>query len=71
MRAFWDLSTERPIGFTLGPIPGSMIDSYAQRAGLDFDTMDLFRAVIRMLDDAYIKWAAEQQARARSQDRRD
>lgn len=65
MRAFWDLSTERQVGFTLGPIPGSLIDEYGSRNGLDFDTMDLFRAVIRMLDDAYIKWAAEQQARAR------
>lgn len=65
MRAFWDLSTERQIGFALGPIPGSKLDAYGHSRGLDSDNMDLFRAVTRMLDDAYLKWAQEQQAKAR------
>lgn len=65
LRAFWDLSTERAIGMSLGPIPTSRLDSYGHAKGLDSDTMELFRVVIRMLDDTYLKWATDQQKRAR------
>lgn len=65
MRAFWDLTTERQVGFSMGQIPDSRIDEYGRRKGLDSGSMDLFRAVIRMLDDAYLKWVADEQKKAR------
>lgn len=65
IRAFWDLTTERQLGMAMGSIPWSKIDDYGRKSGLDSDTMDLFRVLIRELDNAYLKWASEQQDRAR------
>lgn len=63
--AFWRLSTERAIGFSMGAIPHSKIVEYGSRMGLHPPTMDLFEAVIRAMDEAYISWAQQQQTRAR------
>jgi hypothetical protein len=63
--AFWRLSTERSIGFAMGPIPHSKILEYAYEAGLESGTIALFEAVIRQMDSAYVEWSAEQQTRAR------
>lgn len=65
LNAFWDLNTERHVGMSLGHIPCSKIRAYGAAAGLDSDTMELFVAVIRVMDSAFIKWAIEQQERAR------
>lgn len=53
--AFWELGTERQLGMTAGPIPGSKIREYLR------DELDLYgaeydraRAIIRKADDAYL-----------------
>lgn len=65
MRAFWSLSTERQLGMAIGPIPVSKITEYAAKARLEFDTMDLFVAVLRAMDGAYLEWAMDEQKKAR------
>lgn len=63
--AFWRLSTERSIGFAMGPIPHSKIIGHGYEAGLDSSTMPLFEAVIRHMDSTYVEWSASQQTKAR------
>jgi hypothetical protein len=53
--AFWELSTERQLGMTIGPIPGSQIREYLrdemELTGVDYDRA---RSIIRKADDAYV-----------------
>lgn len=50
--AFWELSTERQVGFSPGPIPGSAIRQYAAtEQGADRSS---FAAIIRAMDDVYL-----------------
>ena len=53
--AFWELSTERQLGMTIGPIPGSKIREHLrdemELTGVDYDHA---RAIIRKADDAYV-----------------
>ena len=63
--AFWRLTTERSIGFAMGPIPHSKILEYAYEAGLNSGILPLFEAVIRHMDSTYVEWSADQQTRAR------
>jgi hypothetical protein len=58
MQAFWDLSTERQVGMTLGPIPMSRVDALADRSGLDRDNADTLRRAVRAMDREFLKWAA-------------
>jgi hypothetical protein len=51
-----DLTTERAIGMTEGPIPWSSIAAYAQTFGYDLDDLN---QVMRQLDDAYLKHMAK------------
>lgn len=51
MSAFRDLSTERPIGMSMGPIPESKCADWCRRNGLDFAASDLVWTVIRRLDN--------------------
>jgi hypothetical protein len=53
--AFWELGTERQLGMTIGPIPGSKIREYL-RDDLDLYGADYDRAkaIIRKADDAYV-----------------
>jgi hypothetical protein len=53
--AFWELGTERQLGMSVGPIPGSKIREYLR------DEMDLYgaeydraRAIIRKADEAWL-----------------
>lgn len=64
IEAFWDLTTERAIGIVMGQIPSSRLRSYARRNGLQGGSMMLFRAVLRALDDAYLKHAAKRRKAA-------
>lgn len=65
LEGFWQLSTERQQGMSVGPIPWSSIQSYGVAKGLDSATMGLFHAVIRAMDGVYLEWAiAEQKKRA-------
>jgi len=53
--AFWELGTERQIGMSVGPIPGSKIRDYLSDE-LDLHGADYDRAktIIRKADDAYV-----------------
>lgn len=50
---FWSLSTERQIGFGLGPIPQSMIDRHVD--GWGYEDAEMFEHCIREMDRAYMK----------------
>lgn len=63
LRAFWELSTERQIGWASGPIPHSAILGYGERAGLESSTMGLFVQVLRSMDAAYLGWLAKERER--------
>lgn len=44
-----------------GPIPFSSLDRYADRYGIDDgEEFDRFRASIRRMDAAYLKWARKE-----------
>ena len=52
--AFWELGTERQLGMTVGPIPGSKIREYLwDEMELTGSEYDRARAIIRRADDAY------------------
>lgn len=50
---FWSLSTERQIGFGIGPIPQSAIDRHV--AGWSGEDVEMFEHCIREMDRAYMK----------------
>jgi len=53
--AFWELSTERQLGMSVGPIPGSKIREYLRdEMELDGVAYDRARAILRKADDAYV-----------------
>jgi hypothetical protein len=56
--AFWDLSTNRAIGFgSVGPIPEWTIEGYAERRGLrSRSSRDAFLMIIRRMDGAWLRW---------------
>lgn len=54
--AFNDLSTCRPVGLSLGPIPWRDIIDYARYHGLDRLMTDFFLRVMRGMDTVYLKW---------------
>jgi hypothetical protein len=66
MKAFWDLSTERAIGFTIGPIPWQAIRLYASANGLPQYMMRLFESVIRAMDEVYMQHAEETRKKSQS-----
>lgn len=69
LKAFWDLSTERQLGFTVGPIPASKIRSYRGAKGFSPAMMDLFESVIRAMDGAYLEWAESERKKANKNSR--
>jgi hypothetical protein len=53
--AFWELGTERQLGMTVGPIPGSKLREYLRdEMELTDAEYDRARAIIRKADDAYL-----------------
>ena len=64
MQAFWDLSTERQLGFTVGPIPVSRIHSYPGVRHMSPAMMWMFESVIRAMDSAYRDWAESERDKA-------
>ena len=64
MQAFWDLSTERQLGFTVGPIPESAIQRYYGVKGMSPAMMVLFKTVIRAMDQTYRDWAESERKKA-------
>lgn len=69
MRAFWDLTTERPGGMAAGLIPWSKAVQYGHHAGLDDDMINPFVAVIRAMDAKYVEWQDAEAERRRRQGR--
>ncbi len=57
--AYMDLSASRSIGMAEGRIPWGPIDDYAQANGYDPDQREDLHIIIRVMDDAYIKWRQE------------
>ena len=55
MQAFEELSTERSIGLSLGPVPISSIWNYCDRYGI-VDGYLVFENFIAILDQVYLKW---------------
>lgn len=49
---FWKLSTERQVGFGVGPIPASAIERHV--AGWGYEDADTFEICIRALDGVYL-----------------
>lgn len=49
---FWRLSTEREIGFGVGPIPASAIDKHVE--GWGYEDAELFERCIRAMDGVYL-----------------
>ncbi len=45
---------------SVGPIPVSKIEDRGERSGLDSDMMNIFKRVIRAMDNAYLEWVAKQ-----------
>ena len=57
--AFNALSTDRQVGFGVGPIPWSAIDQFAQRYGIvDIDEFERLNYLIRVMDGVYLEDAA-------------
>ena len=55
--AFVELSTDRPIGMGIGPIPWTAIDLYAWRHGFSGDGFDYLLYMVRALDDAFLAYS--------------
>lgn len=56
IEAFWSLSTDRPVGFSIGMIPFSSIDRYATRYGFDsVEEFSILEYVIRRMDQVYLE----------------
>lgn len=71
MQAFWDLSTERQLGFTVGPIPTSSIYRYPGANGFSPAMMALFVRVIQVMDSTYREWAESERKKAQKKNNRD
>ena len=66
LELFWELSTDRQIGMSVGPIPSASIDRAIQTSGIGEHESDLFRHCIRQADKAYLEIAAlDEKERAR------
>lgn len=61
LRAFWDLSTERQLGMSVGPIPWSRIQQYGGHSSVNSDMMVVFTLVVRTMDQGYLEWVAAEQ----------
>lgn len=53
LAAFWELSTDRHIGMSAGPIPASAIARWAQRHGYGIDDEIELRFYIRAMDRVF------------------
>lgn len=66
LELFWELSTDRQIGMSVGPIPSASIDREIQTSGMACDEADLFRHCMRQADKAYLEIASlDEKERAR------
>lgn len=54
LAAFWELTTCRPGGMTLAPIPWLAIREYAKASSFDEEQTDDLHYFIRVMDNAYM-----------------
>lgn len=59
--AFWELSTCRPSGFSLGQIPWTAIESYAERQGWVGEQYEDLVDFIRAMDNTFLTYQREKQ----------
>jgi hypothetical protein len=64
--AFWELSTDRQVGFGEGPIPWSSVARFADREGSCGIGFADFLHIIRALDRAYLQHRAEERDKAQN-----
>lgn len=57
--AFWDLTTCRPSGWTVQPIPWSAVVEWGQMHELDAEEMDDLIFYTREMDGEYITYVSE------------
>jgi len=66
--AFWNLTTDRQVGFATGPIPWTAIDRYADRHQLHaVDSFERFHALIRAMDSTYLEHRERELENARKE----
>jgi len=62
-RAFFTLSSTRMIGFgTLGPIPWTAVDAYANRYGIKGEAFERFHRFITAMDGIYLEIMGKKKA---------
>lgn len=57
--AFWELSSERPVGMGIAPIPGSAIRAFIRDHDLDEDMASMLLRLVRKLDGIFMKLAVQ------------
>jgi hypothetical protein len=57
--AFWELSSDRQIGMSEGPIPWSSMDRWCRRHGINGDEFDRFILMMKHMDSEYMKHRAK------------
>ena len=62
---FWDLSPDRPLGMSAGPIPYQSIRYYCKDLGLDEAQSDLMKKMIRKMDICFLEWQEKQASKGR------
>jgi hypothetical protein len=53
-RAFWDLSSSRATGMSMGAIPWAVVDAYADAHNLNEDDSQDLLSLIRRMDSAFL-----------------
>ena len=61
--AFWDLNSCRDAGWSLGPVPWTVIHDFATAFQLDDEQFDDLYYYIRRMDDAYLKFFAPKEGK--------
>lgn len=59
LEAFWELSSERQLGFGYGKIPHSAIVQWSIKNDHDEDDAESFLGVIRAMDQVWLEYIAE------------
>lgn len=54
MKAFFELSTCRSIGLSIGPIPWLALQQYCSFKGLDYEASCILIRGVQVLDSAYL-----------------
>lgn len=67
MRAFWDLSTCRQMGMSIGAIPWNFIRDYGNTKGLDEENLEAFLEIILTMDRVFLEWELEEVERRRKE----